>query len=87
MDQKTRQEALALIEAEQRGTEHSLSGTASVVVSIGGTTEEGQVEHESLYLKQAPDHIIGELRDAGFEVHLSDDGAAEVYRAEGDSDD
>lgn len=78
MNQEERLQALRLIEEAQRGSDAALSGTSSAVVRIGGTTEEGQVEHTSLYIEEAPHRIIEELHDAGFTTSLDADDGMEV---------
>jgi hypothetical protein len=86
MLQDDRQRALSIIESEQRGNESPISGTASVVVEVGGTDDEGIVEKTTLYLHKAPDRVIEALRDEGYAVDLHGDGA-KVSVPEDNSDD
>jgi hypothetical protein len=53
--------------------------TASVTVQIGGTNDSsGIVEHDSLYIQEAPPRIISTLEDMGYHLAVCDDGV-KVY--------
>jgi len=67
MDHENRSELLNQISAIQ-------SDTASVTVQIGGVSSNNQVEHGSLYIKDAPARIIDELSGMGYSLSVSDDG-------------
>jgi hypothetical protein len=65
MDHETRSEVLNQIAAIQ-------SDTASVTVQIGGVDGNNQVEHDTLYIKDAPARIIDELAGMGYSLSVSD---------------
>jgi len=77
MKAENRLEALELIEEYQRngGSIAASGGCSSVEVRIGGTSPNGQVQHDTLYLIDAPAAIVDELRDHGFSVSITEDGA------------
>jgi len=50
-------------------------GTSSVTVQIGGVKDSNNiVEHESLYIQNAPALIIKELQGMGYSLSVTDDG-------------
>ena len=68
MDAEERAEVLKQISLIQKDT-------ASVTVTIGGVSDNtGIVEHDSLYIKDAPARIIDELSRMGYSLHVSEDG-------------
>lgn len=71
MDKENRIRALEIIDQAQR------KNCASVTVEIGGTSDSGQVEHDTLYLHDAPAKIVNALRDAKYTLSVSD-GAVRV---------
>lgn len=51
------------------------NGTASVTVQIGGVNDNTDiVEHDSLYIQNAPAKIISELEGMGYSLSVTDDG-------------
>jgi hypothetical protein len=50
------------------------SDTASVTVQIGGVDDSNMVEHDSIYIKDAPARIISELAEMGYSLSVTDDG-------------
>lgn len=67
MEHENREEALRIINDTQ-------TGTSSVTVRIGGTSDTGQVEHDTLYIERAPTRVIEALQAADFTVSMTDDG-------------
>lgn len=65
-------EALQIIERVQRKT-------SSIVVEIGGTTEKGQVEDDTLYLLEACAGVINALQAAGFTLDMYNKKLAVQY--------
>lgn len=77
-----RETALSLIEQEQNDDGnppgHPSGGCASVTVEIGGVSDSGQVEHDTLYVRNAPAAILDALRDHGFTLSADGDGGVRV---------
>jgi hypothetical protein len=67
MDATERAEVLKQISLVQ-------ADTASVTVQIGGTNDSNVVEHDSLYIQNAPPKIISTLEGMGYHLAVTDDG-------------
>jgi len=73
MDATERAEVLKVVSDLQNNG--GRSGTASVTVQIGGVKESNNmVEHDTLYIKNAPALIIDELTGMGYSLSVTDEG-------------
>jgi len=73
MDATERAEVLKVVSDLQANG--GRNGTASVTVQIGGTNDNTNiVEHDTLYIKNAPSLIVDELTGMGYSLSVTDDG-------------
>ena len=67
MNQKEKVELLTMLENIQRNT-------ASITLSIGGTTEDGFVLHDTIEIIDAPPKVIEELSKTGYMIGVGKGG-------------
>lgn len=83
MNQDERMAALRIISETQMNSGSTTGGTSSATVKIGGTKPNGQVQHDTLFVQDAPAAIVDALRDAGFTLSMGEQGLrVEAYNVD-----